>query len=481
MTPSPPLRIAILWKQLSGYWIACFQALAAEGVALHLVHRATHPDAPYSDDSLAAAFPGHWWDAEPDENRIGMEMAAFAPDALLVASWDVGAYRHVARSLQGRTLRILGMDNQWLGTPKQWGGTLISRMAILPCYDVAFLPGERQAQFARRLGFGDDRILWGFYTCDHAAFVAPAEAAAAAGGGLVRRPAFVFAGRLSSEKGVDVLVDAYRRYRARRRDPWPLVVCGTGPLAASLAGVEGIEARGFVQPGDLPAVFAATACLVLPSTFEPWGVVVHEAAAAGLAIICSTAVGASRPLCGRRVQRGAGATGRRRGPGRGPGHRVGPGHAPGDVQRPQLGAGPPVHPRAVGPLPGRPDRAPAGPGTGQQGTVNTNGRPDSPLCSQKRAPAAPGARQRATVNTNGRPDSPLCSRKGGPAGPGTREQATVNTNGRPDSPLCSRKGRPAGPGTREQATVNTNGRPDSPLCSRKRRRPERAPPGSGPW
>ena len=90
-----------------------------------------------------------------------------------------------------------------------------------------------------------------------------------------------------------MLVEAYRRYRARRRDPWPLVVCGTGPLAASLAGVEGIEARGFVQPGDLPAVFADATCLVLPSTFEPWGIVVHEAAAAGLAIICSTAVGAS--------------------------------------------------------------------------------------------------------------------------------------------------------------------------------------------
>jgi glycosyltransferase involved in cell wall biosynthesis len=288
MTSGPPLRVAILWKQLSGYWIACFRALTAEGVSIHLVHRATQPDAPYSDASLEAALPGHCWDPEPDEGRIGRELAAFAPDALLVASWDVGAYRHTARAMRGHTLRILAMDNQWLGTPKQWGGSLISRLAIRPCYDVVFLPGERQAIFARRLGFGDDRILWGFYTCDYHAFAAEAGA----GGGL-RPPAFVFAGRLSSEKGLDVLVDAYRRYRAHRRDPWPLVVCGTGPLAASLAGVEGIEARGFVQPGDLPSVFAHAACLVLPSTFEPWGVVVHEAVAAGLAIICSTAVGAS--------------------------------------------------------------------------------------------------------------------------------------------------------------------------------------------
>jgi glycosyltransferase involved in cell wall biosynthesis len=32
---------------------------------------------------------------------------------------------------------------------------------------------------------------------------------------------------------------------------------------------------------------------VLPSTFEPWGVVVHEAAAAGLGCVCTTSVGAA--------------------------------------------------------------------------------------------------------------------------------------------------------------------------------------------
>ena len=41
----------------------------------------------------------------------------------------------------------------------------------------------------------------------------------------------LYAGRLSREKGVDVLLDA----AARARDPWPLTIVGTGPLGDALA------------------------------------------------------------------------------------------------------------------------------------------------------------------------------------------------------------------------------------------------------
>ena len=54
-----------------------------------------------------------------------------------------------------------------------------------------------------------------------------------------------------------------------------------------------MEYLGFVQPTDLPKVFAAADCFILPSRWENWGVVIHEAAAASLPIICTTACGAS--------------------------------------------------------------------------------------------------------------------------------------------------------------------------------------------
>lgn len=291
MPPEPPLRVAILWKQLSGYAAACFRALAAEGVELLLVNPAPKPDAPYDDGRLRGGLPGHSWTGAPVPGRLRREVGAFRPHVVVVSSWNVGAYRRLAREMRGRALRLLCMDNPWLGTAKQWAGRLASPAVIRPAYDVAFVPGERQAAFAHRLGFGDDRILWGLYTCDHAAFTP--LAATPLGD---RRAAFVFVGRLATEKGVDVLAPAYRRYRAASDRPWPLVVCGTGPLAPVLAAIPGVELRGFVQPDGLPAVLGDARCLVLPSLFEPWGVVVHEAAAAGLAVVCSTACGASTRL-----------------------------------------------------------------------------------------------------------------------------------------------------------------------------------------
>jgi glycosyltransferase involved in cell wall biosynthesis len=42
----------------------------------------------------------------------------------------------------------------------------------------------------------------------------------------------------------------------------------------------------------MPGVLGSVGCLILPSKFEPWALVVHEAAAAGRLILASENVGA---------------------------------------------------------------------------------------------------------------------------------------------------------------------------------------------
>jgi glycosyltransferase involved in cell wall biosynthesis len=60
-----------------------------------------------------------------------------------------------------------------------------------------------------------------------------------------------------------------------------------------LQGVEGLTDIGFKQPREMAEVLASHGTFVIASKFEPWGVVVAEAAASGMPVICTNACGAS--------------------------------------------------------------------------------------------------------------------------------------------------------------------------------------------
>jgi glycosyltransferase involved in cell wall biosynthesis len=120
------------------------------------------------------------------------------------------------------------------------------------------------------------------------------QAGAPADGGFLA----LFVGRLEKEKGVRVLLEAWRL--AGLGDDAVLALAGDGPLRGELgAAPQDVRALGFVPRDHLPALYAAADVLVLPSirteTFlEPWGLVVNEAMHQGTPVITSDAVGAAR-------------------------------------------------------------------------------------------------------------------------------------------------------------------------------------------
>lgn len=285
-----PLRVAYLQKAPSGHANACLRALADTGVDLLATVPAPSASAPFdqgSFDWIPSQIPMNDGLVRDD---LLEQLKRFDPHALLVVSWDVRSYRLCASALRGRTIRVLCMDNQWLRTPRQVLGIATRPLYVQRCFDRVFLPGERQERFARKLGFAAAEIDRGFYSADVERFtgIPPLEDD--------DRRAFLFVGRLVQSKGIDVLTDAYARYRSEVDDPWDLVVAGTGVLPPGLASLEGVHALGFVQPGELPGLFARASALVLPSRFEPWGVVVHEAVCAGLLVLTTDRVGAADDL-----------------------------------------------------------------------------------------------------------------------------------------------------------------------------------------
>jgi glycosyltransferase involved in cell wall biosynthesis len=82
-----------------------------------------------------------------------------------------------------------------------------------------------------------------------------------------------------------------------------LLFAGSGPLlpqlqseAASLGIASRVRFLGFVNQSQLPAVYTAADLLVLPSEFEPFGLVVNEAMCCGCAVAASDRCGAARDL-----------------------------------------------------------------------------------------------------------------------------------------------------------------------------------------
>src|SRR5690606_4168992 len=110
-------------------------------------------------------------------------------------------------------------------------------------------------------------------------------------------PVLLYFGRLEYEKGVHDLIAALPRIRRSHRGT-RLVDAGTGTaheqrgeaVAAHRVRRSGTFA-GPLPAADLAALLRAVAAVVLPSRYEPFGIVALEAAAAGAPLVASTAGG----------------------------------------------------------------------------------------------------------------------------------------------------------------------------------------------
>lgn len=102
-----------------------------------------------------------------------------------------------------------------------------------------------------------------------------------------RRRNFFYSGRLSPEKGVSVLLDAWRRANISA----PLVIAGSGPLYDTIAGQSqalGIECLGHCDPARIPLFLQESICLVFPSlVYEGMPRTIIEAFASGAPVIAS--------------------------------------------------------------------------------------------------------------------------------------------------------------------------------------------------
>ena len=112
----------------------------------------------------------------------------------------------------------------------------------------------------------------------------------------LRRPYYLFVGRLETKKNVAGLFAAYARLVAAWPEAPDLALAGPRGLGADDAFTalpDAVRPRvrelGYVEDADLPHLLAAANALVFPSRYEGFGLPVLEAFAAGVPVVCSDA------------------------------------------------------------------------------------------------------------------------------------------------------------------------------------------------
>ena len=100
------------------------------------------------------------------------------------------------------------------------------------------------------------------------------------------RPVFLFVGLLKEEKGIAVLLDAWKRLSAPDAELW-LVGSGEAAVIQSAQGVPGVKVLGKLAPPELRQAYQGASVFVFPTFYDGFGMVLLEAMSSSLPVIAT--------------------------------------------------------------------------------------------------------------------------------------------------------------------------------------------------
>lgn len=285
------LKFLFLYTELADYFLSCVSALVQEHqTEVHIVRWPVNKEAPFEFKKVEGIYI---YDKEDYSRQDLIKLShRLHPNLIFCSGWLDKDYLAVARSFKRTVPVLLGFDNHWFGTPKQYLGLFLAPFTLKRIFTHAIVAGSPQALYASKLLFAPEKIIQGLYAANVPIFhLQYKQHLQAKSNAFPKR--FIYVGRYVPNKGLDVLWQAFKELQVEEPNEWELWCLGTGPLQQEAIRHPKIKHFGFVQPEQLTKFIKDAGVFVLPSYFEPWGVVVHEFAAAGFPLVCSDKVGAA--------------------------------------------------------------------------------------------------------------------------------------------------------------------------------------------
>lgn len=220
------------------------------------------------------------------------------PDAVLLLGWQFIGYWMcaLAANRHGIPYFVRGESNLLRqGSALKWWVKKQTIGRLCRGAEACLAIGQRNADLYRSYGVSEQRIFNIPYFVDNDYFrtIQPTREN--------DETVFVFVGKLIEKKHPDHLLAAWLQLSESERSNSRLLFVGSGELEerlrTSAAEESNVEFVGFANRSELPALYARSDVLVLPSDQgETWGLVVNEALASGLAVLVSDKVGSAPDL-----------------------------------------------------------------------------------------------------------------------------------------------------------------------------------------
>jgi len=213
------------------------------------------------------------------------------PDLVYMSECFEKWYWKFGFSLKERIPFICGSDAQWTGSLHNYIKKFCFRFTYKKVFTHINSAGLWQVDYARRIGFKRDQILTPSLCADTSLFkTVDIEKKRSA---FPRQ--FLFLGRINKVKGIDVILNAWNLLTDK--NGWTLKLVGSGPMEDEvrrrIEDKADVELLPFSDQKGLCRLLQESGCVLIPSLFEPWGLVIQEAAAAAMPMIVSKHCGAT--------------------------------------------------------------------------------------------------------------------------------------------------------------------------------------------
>ncbi len=283
-------NILFLYTEIAEYFLACcFELSKTHNKVVHIVRLPVNSEAPFQfgDEYVGLKF---YERKNYNYNGLRKLVGDIHPGLIFCSGWIDKDYLKICKEFGKHIPTIITMDTQWRGDLKQRFACMLSTHFLLPSFSHAWVTGEKQEQYAKKLGFSAEKIRKGFYTCDKKHYDAVYDNFRNKSAPRNEKK-LIYVGRYYAFKGLPELWSAFvELHQEEKFKDWELWCFGTGTLVSPVHSA--IKHFGFVQPSQLADYLDGSGIFVIPSRFEPWGVVLHEFTCLGYPVVVSDKVGA---------------------------------------------------------------------------------------------------------------------------------------------------------------------------------------------